>query len=86
MDKYIVLFGRCIVEQLNVRSQPNKESNKIGYLSQNEKVQILEETEEWIKIQYEEEQIGYVFAKFLSRQEEFLYAKTIEEIEEIKKK
>ena len=85
MDKYIVLSGRCIADRLNVRSQPDTKSKKIGYLNHDEKVRVLEEGMEWHKIQYGEEQEGYVYARFLSIAEEFLYAKSMEELKEIEK-
>ena len=86
MDKYIVLVGSSIVERLNVRSKPDKESEKIGFLSQNEKVSVIEKGQEWTKILYDDEQEGYVFAQYFSVREEFLYAKTMDEIKEIEKK
>lgn len=86
MDKYIVLYGNVIADRLNVRSLPQKESEKLGVLEQGEKVRILEEGEEWHKIRYGETTEGYVIANYLSVREDFTYAKTLEELVEIKKR
>ncbi|MBR5598160.1 MAG: SH3 domain-containing protein [Lachnospiraceae bacterium] len=86
MDKYIVLYGNVNVERLNVRSLPQEDSKKIGFLEQGDKVRILEEGDTWHKIQYKENQEGYTKAEYLNIGEEFSYAKTMEELEEIKKK
>lgn len=86
MDKYIVLYGNVTVDRLNIRKQPNKESTKLGTLENGDKVRILETEEEWLKVQYGDTLEGYVAAEYVTIQEEFSYAKTLEELEEIKRK
>ena len=51
---------------LVVRSEPNKSSEKIGNLKQNEQVTGIEETNNWVKIKYNG-QDGYVNKDFLSQ-------------------
>lgn len=51
---------------LVVRSEPNKNSEKIGSLSQNEQVTGIEETNNWVKINFNG-QNGYVNKDYLSQ-------------------
>ena len=51
---------------LVVRSEPNKSSEKIGSLMQNEQITGIDETNNWVKINFNG-QDGYVNKDFLSQ-------------------
>ena len=45
---------------LRVRKEPNYDSENIGYLAPCEEVKVLDETEGWLKIEYDEGSEGYI--------------------------
>lgn len=45
---------------LRVRKEPNYDSENIGYLASCEEVKVLDETEGWLKIEYNEGNEGYI--------------------------
>ena len=45
---------------LRVRKEPNYDSENIGYLASCEEVKVLDETEGWLKIEYDEGSEGYI--------------------------
>ena len=55
------------------------DAKRIGYIDNGEKVKILEDSGDWLKVQYTEEKSGYVAAEYVTVSEEFIYAKTLEE-------
>ncbi len=62
--KPLLKSGWVNANLLNIRSLPNKNSEKIGRLKRNNKVIILEEVDSWYKIKYKQG-FGYVFGKFI---------------------
>ena len=70
----LLLFSNFLFSQqyyvnatnLVVRSEPNKNSEKIGSLSQNEQITGIEETNNWVKINFNG-QNGYVNKDYLSQ-------------------
>ena len=70
----LLLFSNFLFSQqyyvnatnLVVRSEPNKNSEKIGSLSQNEQITGIEETKNWVKINFNG-QNGYVNKDYLSQ-------------------
>ncbi len=81
MDQYVTKFATVNVEQLNVRDDQSTSGKKIGYLEANEVVRVLEDCGEWLKIQYTSSKTGYVSAEFVTVSEDYVTAKTMEEIE-----
>lgn len=79
IDQYVTKYVKVNVQQLNVRAEQSVDSERIGYLEANEKVKLLEECGDWIRIQYREGKEGYVAAEYVSIVDEFVYGKTIEE-------
>ncbi len=79
VDDYVTRYATVNANRLNVRQEPGTDSKRIGYISQGEKVKILEQQEEWLLVQYTEAQTGYVAAEYVTVSEEFIYAKSIEE-------
>ena len=79
MDSYVVSNGVIQVEKLNVRSEQSRGAGKIGYLENGERARILENLGEWLKIQYSEDTEGYIAAEYVTIEETYSYALTLEE-------
>ena len=79
IDEYVTRYAVVQADRLNVREKPSTEEKRIGYIDHGEKVKMLENLGEWLKIAYTTGKEGYVAAEYVTIQEEFLYAKTLEE-------
>lgn len=79
IDDYVTRYAIVLADRLNVRKQPDIESSRIGYIDKGEKVKILENLGDWLKVQYTDKSTGYVAAQYVTVSEEFVYAKTLEE-------
>lgn len=79
VEDYVTRYAVVEVDRLNVRKEADVESGRIGYVDRGEKVEILENLGEWMKVQYTESKTGYVAAQYVTVKEEFVYAKTLEE-------
>lgn len=79
MEDYVTRYAVVIADRLNVRVEPDIESSRIGYIDNGEKVRLLENLGDWIKVQYTDAKTGYVAAEYVNIAEEFVYAKTLEE-------
>lgn len=79
IDQYVTRYVQVNVDRLNVRSEADISSKKIGYLDYNEKSELLENCGDWMKIQYSNNKTGYVASEYITVIEEFIYAKSIEE-------
>ena len=79
IDDYVARYATVLADRLNVRSNPGTEFSRVGYINKGERVQILEDQGEWLKVQYTESVIGFVSAEYVTVSEEFVYAKTLEE-------
>lgn len=79
IDEYVTRYAQVNVTRLNVRKETSTESNRIGYVDSGEKVKLLEDCGEWLKVQYTSSKEGYVAAEYVTIVEEFVYAKTLEE-------
>lgn len=79
IDDYVTRYATVIADRLNVRSQPSLEASRVGYIVNGERVRILENQGEWMKVQYTESITGFVSAEYVTVSEEFVYAKTLEE-------
>ena len=78
--------GTVTADVLNVRTQPDANSEKLGVLYQNAGLNVLENMGNgWLKIQYGQIE-AYVSAEYVMISEEFVYAKTLEEEAEAEKK
>lgn len=80
VEDYVTRYAVVIADRLNVREEPSTDSKRIGYIDNGEKAKILENNGEWIKVQYTNQKSGYVSADFVTLTEEFVYARTLEEI------
>lgn len=79
IDQYITKYAQVLADRLNVRKEPTVDSKRVGYLDNGERALLLEDTGEWMKVQYGEGEEGYVAAEYVLLQDEFVYAKSIEE-------
>lgn len=79
VDHYVTRYATVTADRLNVRQEAAADAKRTGYIDNGEKVRILENNGDWLKIQYTENREGYVSAEYVTISEEFLYAKTIEE-------
>ena len=79
MGDYVTKYALVKADRLNVRKEATTDSARIGYLDNEEKVKILEELGEWLKVQYIAGKEGYVAAEYVQVLEEYTYAKTLEE-------
>lgn len=79
IDQYVTQYANVIADRLNVREQPSTESKRIGYIDNGERVQLLENQGEWLRVQYTDGKEGYVSSQYVTISEEFVYGKTLEE-------
>lgn len=79
IDEYVTRYAVVLADRLNVREEPSTDAKRIGYIDNGEKVKILENLGEWLKVEYTAGKNGYVSAEYVTISEEFVYAKTLEE-------
>lgn len=79
IDEYVTRYVVVKADRLNVREQPDITAARIGYKDFGEKAKLLEYGEEWSKILYAEDKEGYVASEYITIEEHFTYAKSVEE-------
>lgn len=79
IDDYVTRYVVVKADRLNVRKEPDITAARIGYKDFGEKAKLLEYGEEWSKILYTEGEEGYVASEYVTIEEHFTYAKSIEE-------
>lgn len=79
LDQYVISYAKVEADRLNVRAEQSADSTRIGRLNNGDKVKLLEDCGEWIKIQYTDQKSGYVSAEYVTMTEEYSHAKTLEE-------
>lgn len=79
VDDYVTRYATVQVQRLNVRKEANTDQDRIGYIDLGEKVKVLQDCGEWLRVQYTEDKQGYISARYVSISEEFTYAISIEE-------
>lgn len=79
IEEYVTRYAKVQADRLNVRKEPSTEEARIGYIDNGEKVKVLENCGEWLRVQYTEQKEGYVAAEYVIVLEEFAYAKTLAE-------
>lgn len=79
IDEYVTRYAVVLADRLNVRESPDIASKRIGYIDNGEKVKLLEDNGDWMKVQYTETRTGFVASEYVTVSEEFVYAKTLEE-------
>ena len=62
--KSFAVTGEITEITVNLRKEPSTDSKKIMYVTQDDKVEVLEKVGEWYKIKFEGK-TGYVFGKYL---------------------
>ena len=79
MDEYVTIYVIVKADRLNIRKDATIDSDRIGFLDNGEKVRLVEELGQWMKVLYLENKEGYVSAEYVQILEEYTYAKTLEE-------
>lgn len=79
IDNYVARYAVIKADVLNVRCEPGTDKDPVGYVQNGEKLKVLEDQGDWIKVQYTDTRIGYVAAEYVTISEEFKYAKTLEQ-------
>lgn len=76
---YVTRYAVVKADRLNVRKEPSIESDRIGYIDNGERVKLVEWGDEWSIVNYVADRKGYVASQYVTIEEEFIYAKSIEE-------
>lgn len=79
IDDYVTRYAVVKADRLNVRQEPDISAPRIGYMDYGEKGKILDYADQWIRVLYTDGQEGYVSAEYITVEEQFVYAKSIEE-------
>lgn len=79
IEDYVTRYAEVLANRLNVRESPDVGTKRIGYIDKGEKVEILENLGDWLKVRYTRSKTGYVAAEYVTVTEEFVYAKTLDE-------
>ena len=79
IDEYVTRYVVVKADRLNVREEPDISAARIGYKNFGEKAKLIERGEEWSKILYATEKEGYVSSEYITIEEHFTYAKSMEE-------
>lgn len=82
IEEYVVKTVEVQADRLNVRPEPSTDAARIGYLEKGEKVKLLEDCGEWLRVQYTTQKEGYVASEYVVVQEGYIYAKTLTEEQE----
>ncbi len=79
MDEYVTSYAQITVNRLNVRKDDSTDSKRIGYLEENERVKVLEDLGDWLRVEYTDTTTGYISKEYTLLQESYRYATTSEE-------
>ncbi|MGN1146683.1 MAG: SH3 domain-containing protein [Acetatifactor sp.] len=79
VEEYITRYACVLADRLNVRKEPSIEAKRIGYMDRNEKLKVLEDCGDWLRVQYTDSKEGYIAAEYAEIVEEFVYARSMEE-------
>ena len=82
IDDYVTRYAVVKADRLNIREEPDVTAKRIGYMDHDEKGQLLELGDEWVKVLYTEGNEGYAARQYVAIEEQFVYAKSIEEEEQ----
>ncbi len=80
IDQYTKRYATITATRLNVREAADAESSRIGYLTAGEQVEYIEVQGDWVLIQYTDSKQGYISAEYATLSEEYIYARSMEEI------
>ncbi len=83
IEDYLKHYAEVQASVLNVRKEADIDSDRIGYVQSGEKLNVLndeESTDEWIHVQYTADKTGFVSAEYVVLSEEYVCAKSMEEI------
>lgn len=84
IEDYVDRYAFVDADRLNIREEANIDSKRIGYANKGEKLKLDDEyvadDNGWVYVDYGTDKKGYVSADYVTIREEFIYAKTMEEI------
>ena len=79
IDDYVTRYAVVKADRLFIREEPDVAAKRIGYMDNGEKGKLVELGDEWVKVLYTEGNEGYVARQYVAIEEQFVYAKSIEE-------
>jgi uncharacterized protein YgiM (DUF1202 family) len=68
-------------DSLRVRKEANEEAGVYGLLGVGDVVKVINESDEWIEIQYDDDTVGFIAAEYATVTSEMPTGETLEEIE-----
>lgn len=83
IDNYIDRYAIVKADLLNIRENRDVSAKRIGYALTDEKLKLVDNdySGEWIQVNYADGKTGFVSSEYVTVVEEFIYAKTMAEIE-----
>lgn len=89
IEKYIKRYAVVQVSLLNIRSEADVESDRVSYATSGEKLLLADGADaapivsadgmNWLRVNYSEDNTGYVAEEYVFIEEEYISAKSIEE-------
>ena len=82
IDDYTDRYAVVKADLLNIRENRDVSAKRIGYALTDEKLKLVDKdlSGEWLQVNYADGKTGFVSAEYVTIVEEFIYAKTMEEI------
>ncbi len=79
IDQYIQKFAVVQVTRLNVRKEPSVDSERVSYVESGTRMKVADFLDDWISVYYNGDKTGYVASEYVTVQEEYTTAKSLEE-------
>lgn len=81
IDKFTTRIAIITCNTLYVRTGPSKDYDYAGYLERNETIPIIGDSGDWLQVQYASSDKAYIHSKYVNVIEDYVTAKSVEEIE-----
>lgn len=81
IDEYTTKIAVINCNTLHVRTGPSTDFDFAGYLEKNETIPIIGYSGDWLQVQYASSEKAYIHSKYVNVIEDYVTAKSIEEIE-----
>ena len=82
LDEHVTKVATVMTETLKVRNKKSVDSACLELISEGATYDVVNETDEWVKIKYDEQNTGWVSKDYVSIEYEYEYAISIEEEKE----
>jgi len=79
IDDYIQHYAVVQASILNVRCEADIESDRIGYLGSGERVRVVEDLGDWLRVEYSDDKNGFIAKEYTCIEDEYISAKSLEE-------